>query len=100
MSSLKERLVEMMRETMGEWNLKIYNSGLTEREIRVVELRYAFPEDGGTRNLEEIGREIGRSRWTVGRDLSNALGKLGYPQKPKRQLRRNNNLIHFPNNSE
>ena len=53
-------------------------STLTTRERRVLELRFGL-EDGRSRTQIEAGKEIGRSRWTVGRIERRAIRKLRHP---------------------
>lgn len=60
-------------------------STLTTRERRVLNLRFGL-EDGRSRTQVEAGKEIGRSRWTVGRIEKRALAKLHAPAQSQ-QLR-------------
>ncbi len=50
-------------------------SGLTEREKRVIQLRYGL-EDGYNRTLAELGDELGVSRERVRQIEAEALTKL------------------------
>ena len=51
---------------------------LTERERKVISLRKGL-DDGRSRTQAQVGQEIGRSRWTVGRIERRALRKLRHP---------------------
>lgn len=62
-------LKEQVEEVLGS---------LTERESKVMRLRFGL-EDGRSRTLAQVGQEIGRSRWTVGRIERRALQKLRHP---------------------
>ncbi|MCZ6873752.1 MAG: RNA polymerase sigma factor RpoD [bacterium] len=58
---------------------------LTEREQRVLELRFGL-DDGRDRTLEEVGREFGVTRERIRQIEANALRKLRHP-KHSMQLR-------------
>ncbi|MFN2363215.1 MAG: RNA polymerase sigma factor RpoD [Halarsenatibacteraceae bacterium] len=56
---------------------------LTDREKRVLELRYGI-EDGRPRTLEEVGREFGVTRERIRQIESKALRKLRHPTRSKK----------------
>jgi RNA polymerase primary sigma factor len=56
---------------------------LTEREARVLRLRYGL-EDGKPRTLEEVGKEFNVTRERIRQIESKALRKLRHPARAKR----------------
>ena len=56
---------------------------LTEREKRVLELRFGI-EDGRPRTLEEVGKEFGVTRERIRQIESKALRKLRHPTRSKK----------------
>ena len=54
--------------------------GLTDRERRVIELRFGLT-DGRPRTLEEVGREFGVTRERIRQIESKTLGKLRHPSR-------------------
>ncbi|MFW5873329.1 MAG: RNA polymerase sigma factor RpoD [Bacillota bacterium] len=56
---------------------------LTDREKRVLELRYGI-EDGRPRTLEEVGKEFGVTRERIRQIESKALRKLRHPTRSKK----------------
>lgn len=56
---------------------------LTDREKRVLELRYGL-EDGRPRTLEEVGKEFGVTRERIRQIESKALRKLRHPTRSKK----------------
>ncbi|MFA6830062.1 MAG: RNA polymerase sigma factor RpoD [Bacilli bacterium] len=57
-------------------------SQLTEREARVIRLRYGL-EDGRTHTLEEVGREFNVTRERIRQIEAKALKKLRHPSRAK-----------------
>ena len=55
---------------------------LTERERRVVELRFGL-EDGKSRTLEEVGSEFGVTRERIRQIEAKAIRKLKHPTRSK-----------------
>jgi RNA polymerase primary sigma factor len=64
---------------MQEQLAKVLDS-LTDRERRVIELRFGL-EDGRPRTLEEVGREFGVTRERIRQIESKTLGKLRQPSR-------------------
>lgn len=58
-------------------------SGLTEREEKVLRLRFGL-DDGRTRTLEEVGREFNVTRERIRQIEAKALRKLKHPTRSKR----------------
>lgn len=58
-------------------------SGLTEREEKVLRLRFGL-DDGRTRTLEEVGREFNVTRERIRQIEAKALRKLKHPSRSKR----------------
>ena len=58
-------------------------SSLTERESRVLKLRFGL-EDGRTRTLEEVGREFGVTRERIRQIEAKAIRKLRHPSRSKK----------------
>ena len=58
-------------------------SGLTEREEKVLRLRFGL-YDGRTRTLEEVGREFNVTRERIRQIEAKALRKLKHPNRSKR----------------
>ena len=58
-------------------------SGLTEREEKVLRLRFGL-YDGRTRTLEEVGREFNVTRERIRQIEAKALSKLKHPSRSKR----------------
>ena len=58
-------------------------SGLTEREEKVLRLRFGL-YDGRTRTLEEVGREFNVTRERIRQIEAKALRKLKHPSRSKR----------------
>lgn len=56
-------------------------ASLTDLERQVLQLRFGL-KDGRSRTQVEVGREIGSSRWIVGRIQRKALNKLRHPSHP------------------
>lgn len=56
---------------------------LTEREKRVLELRFGI-EDGRSRTLEEVGKEFGVTRERIRQIEAKALRKLRHPSRSKK----------------
>jgi RNA polymerase primary sigma factor len=56
---------------------------LTERERRVLELRFGLG-DGRSRTLEEVGREFGVTRERIRQIESKALKRLRHPSRSKK----------------
>ena len=56
---------------------------LTERERRVLELRFGL-DDGRSRTLEEVGREFGVTRERIRQIEAKALRKLRHPSRSKK----------------
>lgn len=56
---------------------------LTEREKRVLELRFGI-EDGRPRTLEEVGKEFGVTRERIRQIEAKALRKLRHPSRSKK----------------
>ena len=57
-------------------------SQLTEREARVIRLRYGL-EDGKGHTLEEVGREFNVTRERIRQIEAKALKKLRHPARAK-----------------
>ncbi|HET7035913.1 MAG TPA: RNA polymerase sigma factor RpoD [Thermomicrobiaceae bacterium] len=57
---------------------------LSERERRVLELRYGLDDDGRSRTLEEVGREFGVTRERIRQIEAKALRKLRHPNRSKK----------------
>ena len=58
-------------------------SGLTEREEKVLRLRFGL-YDGRTRTLEEVGKEFNVTRERIRQIEAKALRKLKHPTRSKR----------------
>ena len=58
-------------------------SGLTDRERRVLQLRFGL-EDGRSRTLEEVGREFNVTRERIRQIEAKALRKLRHPTRSKK----------------
>src|SRR5207237_9398236 len=58
-------------------------AGLTEREQRVVRLRFGL-DDGQMRTLEEVGKEFGVTRERIRQIESKTLAKLRHPMRSSR----------------
>ena len=56
---------------------------LTEREERVLRLRYGL-DDGRPRTLEEVGKEFGVTRERIRQIEAKALRKLRHPSRAKK----------------
>ena len=56
---------------------------LSQREHRVLHLRFGT-EDGRSRTLDEVGRELGVTRERIRQIESKALRKLRHPSRSKR----------------
>jgi RNA polymerase primary sigma factor len=56
---------------------------LTEREARVLQLRFGL-EDGRSRTLEEVGREFGVTRERIRQIEAKALRKLRHPTRSRK----------------
>ena len=56
---------------------------LTEREKKVIELRFGLT-DGAPRTLEEVGREFGVTRERIRQIESKTLSKLRHPSRADR----------------
>ena len=56
---------------------------LTERESKVLQLRFGLQEDGRRRSSRETAAELGISPSTVRRDQKKALYKLRHPTRTK-----------------
>lgn len=67
---LKEQLLEVL-------------SGLTDREAKVIKLRFGL-EDGRPRTLEEVGKEFEVTRERIRQIESKALRKLRHPSRSKK----------------
>ena len=67
---LKEQLEEVL-------------DSLTEREARVIKLRFGL-EDGRTRTLEEVGKEFNVTRERIRQIESKALRKLRQPSRSRK----------------
>jgi RNA polymerase primary sigma factor len=63
--------------------INIVLDGLTEREEKVLRLRFGL-EDGRTRTLEEVGREFNVTRERIRQIEAKALRKLKHPSRSKR----------------
>jgi RNA polymerase primary sigma factor len=63
--------------------LRAVLGALTDRERRVIELRYGL-HDGRARTLEEVGREFGVTRERIRQIESKTLGKLRHPSRANR----------------
>ena len=60
----------------------VMKEGLTDREERVIRLRYGL-DDGRPRTLEEVGREFGVTRERIRQIEAKAIRKLRHPSKSK-----------------
>jgi RNA polymerase primary sigma factor len=58
-------------------------SGLTERERRVLEMRFGL-KDGTSRTLEEVGQEFGVTRERIRQIEAKALRKLRHPNRSRK----------------
>lgn len=63
--------------------IKMVLEGLTEREEKVLRLRFGL-EDGRTRTLEEVGKEFNVTRERIRQIEAKALRKLKHPTRSKR----------------
>lgn len=63
--------------------IKMVLEGLTEREEKVLALRFGL-EDGRTRTLEEVGKEFNVTRERIRQIEAKALRKLKHPSRSKR----------------
>ena len=61
----------------------VMKEGLTDREERVIRLRYGL-DDGRPRTLEEVGREFGVTRERIRQIEAKAIRKLRHPSRSKR----------------
>jgi RNA polymerase primary sigma factor len=66
--------------TMLQEQLRRVLGSLSERERRVVELRFGL-KDGHPRTLEEVGREFGVTRERIRQIESKTLSKLRHPSR-------------------
>jgi RNA polymerase primary sigma factor len=69
---------QLLKEQVGE----VLHT-LTEREARVLELRFGL-EDGRSRTLEEVGREFGVTRERIRQIEAKALRKLRHPTRSRK----------------
>ena len=69
---------QLLKEQVGE----VLHT-LTEREGRVLELRFGL-EDGRSRTLEEVGREFGVTRERIRQIEAKALRKLRHPTRSRK----------------
>jgi len=69
---------QLLKEQVGE----VLHT-LTEREARVLELRFGL-EDGRSRTLEEVGREFGVTRERIRQIEAKALRKLRHPSRSRK----------------
>jgi RNA polymerase primary sigma factor len=68
----------LLKEQMGE-----ILSGLTERERKVLEMRFGL-KDGNARTLEEVGQEFGVTRERIRQIEAKALRKLRHPNRSRK----------------
>lgn len=68
-------ILSMYGITKNIVHTELYNSGLDDKEIEIIRLRYGF-DDGVERTLEEIGNKYGVTRQAIDQKLKRALKKL------------------------
>lgn len=73
---------EAAREVIGK-QLREAVDSLTDREAEVLRLRFGL-EDGNSRTLEEVGREVGVTRERVRQIQAEALRKLRHPSRARK----------------
>ena len=66
------------RKRMTEEIDQLLSSRLTEREERVIRLRFGLTDDGKARTLEEVGKELNVTRERVRQIEAKALRKIGH----------------------
>ncbi len=78
-----EMPVERVREIMRIAQDPVSLSTLTEREAKVLKLRFGL-EDGRSRTLEEVGKEFDVTRERIRQIEAKALRKLRHPSRSKK----------------
>ena len=75
--------VEATNQTLLHEQLDDVVSTLTEREQRVIKLRFGW-DDGRPRTLEEVGKEFNVTRERIRQIEAKALGKLRHPNRSRK----------------
>jgi len=78
----EEATVAIRRQQVRE----VLRTSLTEREWRVLELRFGLEDDGRSRTLEETGKEFNLTRERIRQIEKKALSKLRHPTRARKLI--------------